>query len=81
MHERYFYPADVLAIVYAFYFPKYFYVPIVVIICSFLSYLPYLFGINLPLNIVSLALGSIVVVAGYHFVQLLKACTNKERSL
>ena len=29
MHERYFYPADVFSIVYAFYFPKFFFVPIV----------------------------------------------------
>lgn len=72
MHERYFYPADVLAIVYAFYFPKYFYVPIVVIICSFLSYLPYLFGVDVPLNLVSLVLGSIVVVAAYHFAESLR---------
>ncbi len=72
MHERYFYPADVLAIVYAFYFPKYFHVPIVVIMCSFLSYLPYLFGIDVPLNLVSLVLGSIVVVAAYHFAESLR---------
>lgn len=72
MHERYFYAADVLAIVYAFYFPKYFYVPIVVIICSFLSYLPYLFGIDVPLNWVSLILGSMVVIVAYHFVESLR---------
>jgi Gpi18-like mannosyltransferase len=72
MHERYFYSADVLAIVYAFYFPKYFYVPIVVIICSFLSYLPYLFGIDVPLNWVSLVLGSIVVISAHHFAESLQ---------
>jgi Gpi18-like mannosyltransferase len=72
MHERYFYAADVLAIVYAFYFPKYFYVPIVVILCSFLSYLPYLFGVDIPLNLISLLLGSMVVVAAYHYVESLR---------
>lgn len=72
MHERYFYAADVLAIVYAFYFPKYFYVPIFVILCSFLSYLPYLFGIDVPLNLVSLVLGSMVVVVAHHFTETLR---------
>lgn len=72
MHERYFFAADVLAIVYAFYFPKYFYVPIVVILCSFLSYLPYLFGIDVPLNLVSLVLGSMVAVVARHFTEALR---------
>jgi Gpi18-like mannosyltransferase len=42
MHERYFYLADVLSIIYAFYFPRYFYVPIIMQLCSLLSYAPYL---------------------------------------
>lgn len=76
MHERYFYAADVLAIVYAFYFPKYFYVPIVVIFCSFLSYLPYLFGIDVPLNVVSVVLGSMLVVVVHHFAVVLQNDEN-----
>jgi Gpi18-like mannosyltransferase len=44
MHERYFFPADVLAIVYAFYFPRYFFVPIIVGLVSLFSYFPFLFG-------------------------------------
>jgi Gpi18-like mannosyltransferase len=44
MHERYFFPADVLAIVYAFYFPRRFYVPLVVGLVSLFSYFPFLFG-------------------------------------
>jgi Gpi18-like mannosyltransferase len=43
MHERYFFPADVLAIVYAFYFPRFFFVPILVITASFFSYIPVIF--------------------------------------
>jgi len=38
IHERYFFIADVLSIVYAFYFPKYFYVPIVINLTSLFSY-------------------------------------------
>lgn len=44
MHERYFYLADVLSIVYAFYVPKRFYVAIIVELTSLLSYMPFLFG-------------------------------------
>jgi Gpi18-like mannosyltransferase len=42
MHERYFYLADVLSIVSAFYVPRTFYVAIGVQLCSLLSYAPYL---------------------------------------
>lgn len=42
MHERYFYIADVVSILYAFYFPRTFYVAIIVQLCSLLSYAPYL---------------------------------------
>ena len=43
MHERYFFPADVISIIYAFYFPRRFYVPIVVGFVSLLSYFYFLF--------------------------------------
>jgi Gpi18-like mannosyltransferase len=42
MHERYFYLADVVSIIYAFYFPRRFYIPIIMQLCSLLSYAPYL---------------------------------------
>jgi Gpi18-like mannosyltransferase len=51
MHERYFYLADVLSIIYAFYFPRYFYIAVITQLCSLLSYAPYL----LNTQIVSLA--------------------------
>lgn len=44
MHERYFYPADMLAIAYAFYFPEHFFVPILMGVVSFFAYQPFLFG-------------------------------------
>jgi Gpi18-like mannosyltransferase len=39
MHERYFYLADIASIAYSFYFPRLFYVAILVQIASFFSYL------------------------------------------
>jgi Gpi18-like mannosyltransferase len=66
MHERYFYPADVFSLVYAFYFPKFFYVPVVVIFCSFLAYLPYLFNVQVPLKIISIVLGVMVLIVAHH---------------
>ncbi len=44
MHERYFYLADVLSILAAFYFPRTFYIALGVQLCSLLSYAPYLLG-------------------------------------
>jgi len=41
MHERYFYLADVISIIYAFYFPRYFFVAIIMQLSSLLSYAPY----------------------------------------
>jgi Gpi18-like mannosyltransferase len=51
MHERYFYLADVVSIIYAFYFPRSFYIPVVVQLSSLLSYAPYF----LNTQVVSLA--------------------------
>lgn len=44
MHDRYFYPADVLAIIYAFRNPKQFWVPLLVGLSSFFAYLYFLIG-------------------------------------
>lgn len=46
MHDRYFYPADVVSVIFAFYFPKYYYIPIAITSVSFLAYQPTLFGVN-----------------------------------
>jgi Gpi18-like mannosyltransferase len=51
MHERYFYLADAVSIIYAFYFPRLFFIAIIQQLCSLLSYAPFL----LHTQIVSLA--------------------------
>ncbi|MDQ5955398.1 MAG: hypothetical protein QG621_401 [Patescibacteria group bacterium] len=44
MHERYFYLADLFALLYAFYQPRQWFVPLVVIGASLLAYMPFLSG-------------------------------------
>lgn len=61
MHERYFYPADVMTILLAFYYPRYFFVPIGMSIISFFAYEPTLFNAE-PVPIAALALGVFVLL-------------------
>ncbi|HMF56489.1 MAG TPA: hypothetical protein VK619_09105 [Pyrinomonadaceae bacterium] len=72
MHERYFFPADVFAIVYAFYFPRYFFVPLMVILSSLFSYFPFLFGqpvIELPK--VTIILGAALIAVVFNLIRTL----------
>ena len=65
MHERYFFAADCIAIVYGFYFPRRFYVPLAVVTISLFSYFPFLFNdmtvIKLPYLALLLAIVLIIV--------------------
>lgn len=62
MHDRYFYPADILSIVYAFYFPRHFWVPIVTIMASLFTYISYLFDREpIPLPLVAVILLVLIV--------------------
>jgi Gpi18-like mannosyltransferase len=53
MHERYFYPTDILSIIFAFYFPQYRWVAISVQLASFVSYL----GTPIYIQLFSIPLG------------------------
>jgi Gpi18-like mannosyltransferase len=66
MHERYFYLADVLSIIYAFYFPRYFYVPVIMQASSLIAYAPYMLNqhvISLSYASFGVLLLSIIVIA------------------
>lgn len=52
MHERYFYISDVFAIVFAFTFTQYYFIPIITIFSSLPGLISYLFGLNSNFNIV-----------------------------
>lgn len=63
MHERYFFPADVLAIIYAFDNPRLFYVPLVIGLVSLFSYFPFLFGKTvIGLSYLAFVMGAMLVV-------------------
>ncbi|HTX93295.1 MAG TPA: hypothetical protein VMC09_18915 [Anaerolineales bacterium] len=62
-HDRYFYPADVLSIVFAFYYPEYFYLSLAINLISFFVYLPFLFGMEIiPQPLLALALLIVIIV-------------------
>ena len=42
MHERYFYLADMFSVIYAFYVPKHWYIPVFVVLSSFIAYTAFL---------------------------------------
>ena len=64
VHDRYFYPSDVFSILYGFFFPSLFWVPLVVNMVSFFTYAPYLFGMEifLPTRLAVVLLIVIVIV-------------------
>lgn len=63
MHDRYFYPADVIAILYAFFFPQYFFVPVVIVLASFLAYHPTLFEVEtVPMGYLAVAMFAMLLI-------------------
>lgn len=72
MHERYFYPADVLSIIVAFFVPQLFFVPLAMITVSFFAYQPTLFGVEpIPIGILALVVfGLLTVVTRHAFSEL-----------
>ncbi len=63
MHERYFYLADVVSIIYAFFFPRFFYIAIITQLCSLLSYAPYFFHTEIiSLSYIAVAILAITII-------------------
>lgn len=71
MHDRYFFAADVLSIVFGFYFPAYFFIPIAVIASSFFAYFPYLFKVQMPLSVFSGVLAIVIIILSHRFIRAL----------
>ena len=70
MHDRYYFPADVIAIVFAFYFPKYWFTPVTIGMTSLLVYLRFLYRVMFPLTWLALLPLVLIAVLGW---QLLRA--------
>ncbi|MFM7579157.1 MAG: hypothetical protein ACKO5Q_19770, partial [Microcystaceae cyanobacterium] len=67
MHDRYFFAADLISIIYGFYFPPYFFVPVAINLVSLFSYFPFLWGVEvIPLKILSLVLAGVMGILVYH---------------
>jgi Gpi18-like mannosyltransferase len=80
MHDRYFYPADVLSILYAFFFPEYFFIPLVTILVSFFSYEPYLFKVEVvPLSLLAIVFLGLIVIVARRLVMTLYPTVNGSR--
>lgn len=70
MHQRYFFLADVLSLLYAFYFPKRYYLAIFVPIISMFSYYPFLFNkVLVPQPILALMMLIFVCRVIYYFAE------------
>ena len=74
MHDRYFFPADVIAIIFAFYWPRYWYAPVVVGLTSLLTYVRFLAGgaVILPLSWLAVVLLVLIGVLGRQFLQIFR---------
>ena len=72
MHDRYFFPADVVAIIFAFYWPRYWYAPIGVGLASLLTYERFLRGGDALIHFSwpAAALLALIGILGWHFLQI-----------
>jgi hypothetical protein len=65
MHDRYLYAGDALSIVFGFYFPEFFLIPVFINLLSFFIYENYLFQIsNVPGYLLQLAFTFVVIYLG-----------------
>ncbi len=71
MHERYFYPADILSVVFAFYFPEKFYVPVITVLSSTYVVCHNLFNTHfLHIRILSVLMLFCLLWVGIHTIYL-----------
>ncbi len=81
MHERYFFMADVLAIIYAFYFPKKYYLAFLVSFVSLFSYMPFLNGNALiELKYLAFVLLYVIIVVTKELYKISQEQANHNKS-
>ena len=65
MHDRYFFAGEILAIVFAFFWPRFWYVPVLAVLATYNNYLEYLYEVEvLPLPWMPAPMGLVVAVVG-----------------
>lgn len=73
MHDRYFFPASIIAIVLAFWSPKYWYIPVVIGLVQTLAYFPYLYKVApVPLPLLALFLLVLIAILGWRLLRILE---------
>lgn len=72
MHERYFFAADLFAIIYAFYFPKRWFLPILIGGISIFSYAGFLFEPPFEFSSLALVLAAVIGLLVVDFVKSIK---------
>lgn len=82
MHDRYFYLADVISLIYAFYFPDYFYVAVLNQLFSLISYIPFLVRVNINQQYNALIVLALVFITIRDLIQTLSSeGAREERAL
>ena len=73
MHERYFISAEIVAIIFAFYLPRNWYIPVVISLTSFMTYTRSLYGYEIiPLDWLSIFMLVPLVVLGVKLLRTLE---------
>ncbi|HCR42999.1 MAG TPA: hypothetical protein DIV41_00315 [Ruminococcaceae bacterium] len=79
MHERYYYPADILSVVFAFYFPDKVYVPVITVFTSTYSVCRFLFGTHfINMKILSLLMLFNLIWVGIHIIYRIRGEEKKD---
>ncbi len=78
MHERYFYLADIISLIYVFYFPDYFYIAILIELSSLLSYIPYLMGVRMNQQFLAVLIFGVIIITSWDLVKLLFSTSQSD---
>jgi Gpi18-like mannosyltransferase len=80
MHERYYFFTEMVLIIYAIFFPRRFYIPIIVTVASFFGYLPFLFGLQF-LDIIYYSIFAVFAVLLYLTQDLIRSVIQSSQLL
>ena len=73
MHDRYFFPVSAMAIIFAFYFPKYWFIPVVIGLVTTLAGFPYLYGVTpVPVSLLAVFTLLLVAILGWKLPRILE---------